>query len=55
MSGAIYLYVFFILFTEAINVDRMDIALCLMNAKCDVNLKDRLKQAPIHSAVSKGR
>lgn len=40
--------------TEAITKDYLDIALYLIDAKCDVNLQDRLKQAPIHTAVSKG-
>jgi len=32
-----------------------DIAQYLIEQKCDVDKADRLKQAPIHAAVAKGR
>ncbi|XP_052815323.1 putative ankyrin repeat protein RF_0381 [Mya arenaria] len=38
---------------ESIYNSFTDIALLLIDAKCDVNQTDRLKQAPIHSAVSR--
>ncbi|KAL4240565.1 hypothetical protein ACF0H5_001357 [Mactra antiquata] len=38
---------------ESISCDHTDIAVYLIDAKCNVNQTDRLKQAPIHSAVGK--
>ena len=41
--------------TESIAQDHFDIALLLIDSHCDVCQTDRLQQAPIHSAVRKGR
>ena len=40
---------------ESIAQDHFDIALLLIDSHCDVCQTDRLQQAPIHSAVRKGR
>jgi hypothetical protein len=41
--------------SESISQDHTDIAVYLIDVKCDVNQTDRLHQAPIHSAVAKGK
>ena len=40
---------------EAIHNGFTDIAQLLIDSKCDVNLTDRLHQAPIHLAIAKGQ
>ena len=42
-------------FPEAIQQDFFDIAILLIDSGCNVCQTDRLQQAPIHSAVRKGK